>query len=209
MGQSSTPPSARAAANVGISIDMMRKTMERVADQFGEDLANQLIGRLQRPESMTSAVFSPPPPGAGGVSVGAGPTTADVNMGTDAMRSTMVGTDAPGMRSTMVGTEAPGLRSTMVGTDAPGLRSTMVGTDPLGTRSIMVGTDPFGTRSVMVGTDTQMRDEDDVEMATTGGRPPPAPPGAGQRVRPQPGYSASSTFFDVRTEIVSHLRCGL
>ena len=50
---------------------MMRKTMERVADQFGEDLANQLIGRLQRPESMTSSVFGPPPPppGAGGVNV--------------------------------------------------------------------------------------------------------------------------------------------
>ena len=64
--------------------------MERVADQYGEDLANTLIERLQRPESMTTSVFGPPPPppGAGGVSVGTGPmgtgpTTADVNMGTE------------------------------------------------------------------------------------------------------------------------------
>ena len=32
------------ASNVGIPIDVMRKTMERVADQYGEDLANRLIG---------------------------------------------------------------------------------------------------------------------------------------------------------------------
>ena len=43
----------RGAANVGVSIDMMRKTMERVADQFGEELANSLVGRLQRPVSYT------------------------------------------------------------------------------------------------------------------------------------------------------------
>jgi hypothetical protein len=30
------------AASVGIPIDVMRKTMERVADQYGEDLANQI-----------------------------------------------------------------------------------------------------------------------------------------------------------------------
>jgi hypothetical protein len=68
---------------------------------------------------------------------------------------------------------------------------------------VQVGTDPLGTRSVQVGTDTQMRDAgtepDDVEMLAGDGRPPPAPPGVGQRVRP--GYSASSTFFDVPTEI--------
>ena len=48
-----------------------------------------------------------------------------------------------------------------------------------------------------------MRDagtEPDVEMHAGDGRPPPAPPGVGQRVRP--GYSTSSTFFDVPTEIV-------
>ena len=28
------------ASSVGIPIDVMRKTMERVADQYGEDLAN-------------------------------------------------------------------------------------------------------------------------------------------------------------------------
>ena len=50
------------AASVGIPVDVMRKTMERVADQYGEDLANRLIGRLQRPESMTTSVFGPPPP---------------------------------------------------------------------------------------------------------------------------------------------------
>ena len=33
------------ASSVGIPIDVMRKTMERVADQYGEDLANKLIGR--------------------------------------------------------------------------------------------------------------------------------------------------------------------
>ena len=53
------------ASNVGIPIDVMRKTMERVADQYGEDLANRLIGRLQRPESMTTSVFGPPPPPPG------------------------------------------------------------------------------------------------------------------------------------------------
>ena len=90
---------AQGTANVGVPIDVMRKAMERVADQYGEDIANKLIGRLQRPESMTTRVFGPPPapPGTGGVSVGTGPTTADVNMGTEVpMRSTMVGTEAPG-----------------------------------------------------------------------------------------------------------------
>ena len=83
------------------------------------------------------------------------------------------------------------------------MRSAMVGTEAPGSYNVQVGTDPLGTRSVMVGTDTQMRDaEDDVEMLATGGRPPPASPGAGQRVRPQPGYSANSTFFDLPTEIV-------
>ena len=53
------------ASSVGIPIDVMRKTMERVADQYGEDLANKLIGRLQRPESMTTSVFDPPPPPPG------------------------------------------------------------------------------------------------------------------------------------------------
>ena len=47
------------AASVGIPIDVMRKTMGRVADQCGEDLANKLIGRLQRPESITTSVFGP------------------------------------------------------------------------------------------------------------------------------------------------------
>ena len=114
---------------------------------------------------------------------GTGPTTADVNMGTD----------------------APGRRSTMVGTDAPGMRSTMVGTEVPGSYSVQVGTNPLGTRSVMVGTDMQIRDAatepDDVEMTTTGGRPLLVFPRAGQQVRPQPGCSASSTFFDVPTEI--------
>ena len=50
------------AASVGIPIDVMRKTMERVADQHGEDLANRLLARLQRPESMTTSVLSGPPP---------------------------------------------------------------------------------------------------------------------------------------------------
>ena len=64
----------KGASNAGIPLDVMRKTMERVADQYGEDLANRLIGRLQRPESMTTSVFGPPPPppGAGGVSMGVG-----------------------------------------------------------------------------------------------------------------------------------------
>ena len=57
---------AQAAASVGIPIDVMRTTMERVADQYGEDLANKLIGRLQRPESVTTSVFGPPPPPPGG-----------------------------------------------------------------------------------------------------------------------------------------------
>ena len=58
------------AASVGIPVDVMRKTMERMADQYGEDLASRLLSRLQRPESMTTSVLSgppPPPPGAGGV----------------------------------------------------------------------------------------------------------------------------------------------
>ena len=165
---------AQGAASVGIPIDVVRKAMEGMADHYGEDLANKLIGRLQRPESMTTSVFGPPPPppGAGGVSVGTssdmGPTTADVNMGAEVP-----------MRSAMVGAKAPG------------------------TYSVQVGTNPLGSRSVMVGTDTQMRDAgtepDDVEMLAGGGRPPPAPPGLGQRVRP--GYSSSNTFFDVPTEI--------
>ena len=59
------------AASVGIPIDVMRKTMERVPDQYGEDLANMLLAKLQRPESLTTSVLSappppPPPPGAGG-----------------------------------------------------------------------------------------------------------------------------------------------
>ena len=136
------------AASAGIPVDVMRKTMERVADQFGEDLANKFLSRLQRPESMTASVLSapPPPPPQGGVSIGAGPDTpmtGDMN----------VGTEAPGTRSMQVGTEAPGTRSMQVGTEAP------------------------STRSMQVGTDTQMRDAktgpDDVEMvATSGGRPP-------------------------------------
>ena len=55
------PALVQGASNVGIPIDAMRKTAERVADQYGEDLANDLIGRLQRPESMTTSVFGPPP----------------------------------------------------------------------------------------------------------------------------------------------------
>ena len=50
------------AASVGIAIDVVRKPMERVADQYGEDIAKTLIGRLQRPESMTASVLGPPPP---------------------------------------------------------------------------------------------------------------------------------------------------
>ena len=98
------------ASNVGIPI------MERVADQYGEDLASKLIGRLQRPESMTTSVFGPPPPppGAGGVSVGAGPTTAVVNVGTGPTTADVnMGTEVP-MRSTMVGTETPGTYSAQV-----------------------------------------------------------------------------------------------
>jgi hypothetical protein len=83
----------------------MRKTMERVAGQYGKDLANKLIGRLQRPESMTTSVFGPPPPppGAGGVSMGA---RASMGVGTDAPASTSmgVGTDAPGSTGMGVGT---------------------------------------------------------------------------------------------------------
>ena len=94
------------AASAGIPVDVMRKTMERVADQFGEDLASRLLSRLQRPESMTASVLSgpPPPPPPRGVSMGAGPDTpmtGDMN----------VGTEAPGTRSMQVGTEAPSMRS--------------------------------------------------------------------------------------------------
>jgi hypothetical protein len=158
------------AASVGIPIDVMRKTMERVADQHGEDLANRLLARLQRPESMTTSVLSgpppPPPPGAGGVSVGPdAPMTADM----------MVGTEEPGRYSVQVGTEAPGTRSMQVGTEAP------------------------GTHSIQVGTDTQMRDAktgpDDVEMVATSGGRPPSPPGFGQRLMRQPGYSVEQQLL--------------
>jgi hypothetical protein len=98
------------AASVGIPIDVMRKTMERVADQYGEDLANRLIGRLQRPESMTTSVLRPaaPAPGAGGVSVGTGPMTADAAWAQDRRLRTRTWALRCRMRSAMVGTEAPG-----------------------------------------------------------------------------------------------------
>ena len=165
------------AASVGIPIDVMRKTMERVADQHGEDLANRLLARLQRPESMTTSVLSgpppPPPPGAGGVSVGPdAPMTADM----------MVGTEEPGRYSVQVGTEAPGTRSMQVGTEAPGMHS------------------------IQVGMDTQMRDAktgpDDVEMVATSGGRPPSPPGFGQRLMRPPGVSDSSSFFHIPRELV-------
>ena len=53
---------AQGAASAGIPVGVIRKTMERVADQLGEDLANRLLSRLQRPESMTASVLSAPPP---------------------------------------------------------------------------------------------------------------------------------------------------
>ena len=52
------------AASVGIPVDVMRKTMERMADQYGEDLASRLLSRLQRPESMTTSVLSVGPSSA-------------------------------------------------------------------------------------------------------------------------------------------------
>ncbi len=153
------------AASAGIPVDVMRKTMERVADQFGEDLASRLLSRLQRPESMTASVLSgppAPPPPPGGVSMGAGP-------------------DAPMTGEMGVGSEVR-------------------------TSSMGVGTEGPGMRSMQVGTDTQMRDAqtgpDDVEMVATSGGRPPSPPGFGQRLVRQQGYSSSSSFFHIPTELV-------
>ena len=68
------------AANVGVPIDVMRKLMERMADQHGEAVASRLLLRLRGGgglESTVSASPGPPPaPGAGGVamtSTAAGP----------------------------------------------------------------------------------------------------------------------------------------
>ena len=81
------------AANVGVPIDVMRKLMERVADQHGEAIASRLLLKLRGGLDATASSPSggPPPaaPGAGGVAVA----------------STGVGPDAPAMATTGSGSD--------------------------------------------------------------------------------------------------------
>ena len=59
------------AANVGAPIDVMRKLIERVADQHGAALASSLVQSLRQRDVAAVALGAPPPPapGAGGVTV--------------------------------------------------------------------------------------------------------------------------------------------
>ena len=109
------------AANVGVPIDVMRKLMERMADQHGEAVASRLLLRLRGgglESTVTSSPGPPPAPGAGGVAV------ASTAVGPDA------GPDAPGMVTTGSGGGPPG-RSVETSA-APEMRSTMVGTGAAG-----------------------------------------------------------------------------
>ena len=151
------------AANVGVPIDVMRKLMERVADQHGEAIASHLLLKLRGGlESTVSSSPGPPPaPGAGGVAVSvARPSVASTGVGTDAPATTVstgsggdggggppgrdVGTSAmPEMRSVRVGAARGSAMET--GTSAmPEMRSAMVGTER--GRDMEVGTQAIERR---------------------------------------------------------------